>query len=373
MNLVSNLMSGNNYDNQQLSQGLVNNSENYDAFPAAPQRAENQEQKTSDIQRDENGHAIMEFYTDYGVQRVSIDGDLQNGQPVIMTYHDIGINHNACFLSFFNMMKAYDTKFRYFNIVHIDAPQHHPKSSSRIAGTKQTSSTVTTTTKGDVDAFDLLELSSQIEEIRNKLQVDRFLAFGVGASCNVWTHYATNYSHRMRGMVLLNPVNNAASWTEWMFDVLLGKLGTSSQYLCDSFESSLFSRYFPVSVAPETYDAFNDEFDKIDTQQSLKFFRGFVRRQPLSEKQLNKITTKTLVIAGEMSKVREECIQFQKMMPRQYTTFVLIPDAGFLLTESDPQKLCSSVDLFAESLGVTTISMESKFGKLESLSDETEN
>lgn len=46
-------------------------------------------------------------------------------------------------------------------------------------------------------------------------------------------------------------------------------------------------------------------------------------------------------------------------------------DTGFLLTESHPQKLCSSIDLFIQSLGLTKISLESKFGKIEETRDDT--
>eukprot|EP01083_Nonionella_stella_P259621 886226_1 len=67
----------------------------------------------------------MDFLTDYVTQRVSIDGYLTSKKTIIITYHVIVIYHSACYLSFFNMMKSYDPKWRYFTIVHIDAPQSH--------------------------------------------------------------------------------------------------------------------------------------------------------------------------------------------------------------------------------------------------------
>ena len=100
----------------------------------------------------------------------------------------------------------------------------------------------------------------------------------------------------------------------------------------------------------ETYDYCMDEFDKIDQQSALKYLRGFVRRKEFTEKQLRRITCKTLIICGEFSRIKDETIAFQKIMPREYTTFVLMSDTGFLLTESCPQKLCSSIDLFVQSL-----------------------
>merc|ERR1712228_888350 len=126
----------------------------------------------------------------------------------------------------------------------------------------------------NIEAFDLLELSSQIEEIRSRLQLDRFIAFGVGASCNIWTYYAMHYS-RMRGMILLNGIGSAASWREWIFDKMMAAMGSSSQFLTDSLASSLLTRYFPKAVSKETIDYFMDTFDRMDRQSVIKYFRGF--------------------------------------------------------------------------------------------------
>jgi len=187
----------------------------------------------------------------------------------------------------------------------------------------------------------------------------------VGASCNIWTYYAMNYSQRMRGMILLNGIGSAASWREWIFDKMLSAIGSSSQFLIDSLTGSLLTRYFPKAVSKETIDYFMDTFDNMNRQSVIKYFRGFVRRSEFTEAQLAKIKTKTLIICGEFSRVRDETIAFQKIMPRANTTFVLMNDTGFLMTESHPQKLCSSIDLFVQSTGLTTISLTKKYGKLE--------
>jgi pimeloyl-ACP methyl ester carboxylesterase len=378
MNIVSNLASSDKHHK------LLD--EDYSSFPAAPKEAANggemgkAEQKSPSKtvchhkQYDENMHEVMEFFTDYGTQRISIDGDLSNGRPVVMTYHDIGINHNACYLSFFNMLEQYDTKFKYFNVVHIDAPQHHYEDGDKASNANPDSSgghgPPSIFDDESVEAFDLLELCTQIEEIRSRLQIENFLAVGVGAACNVWTYYAINYSHRLRGLILINGLGSVASWREWIFDTLLSAVGKKSQFLIDSFQSSLLTRYFPRTVAKETYDYFLDEFERIHTQSAIKYLRGFMRRQEFTEQQLSKIKTKTLVLCGEFSRVKDETIAFQKMMPRQYTTFVLMSSAGFLLTESEPQNLCSSIDLFVQSLGFTTISLQRKYGKFDDEEEE---
>eukprot|EP01084_Bolivina_argentea_P090660 163321_1 len=355
MNILSNLVSSTEYSKEPLIQPA----ECKDKEEIKPSSQQPTPLKAYLKTYDENGYQIMDFFTDYGTQRVSIDGDLTSNKPIIITYHDIGINHSACYLSFFNMMKSYDPKWRYFTIIHIDAPQHHYEDNVSSHGPPQFYE------DESVVAFDLLELCTQIEEIRSALHIDRFIAFGVGSACNIWSYYAMNYSHRLRGMILLNGVSNACSWKEWIFDSMLSTLGTTSQFVIDSFRRSLLTRYFPRVMPQEIYDYFYSEFERMDTSSAMKYFRGFARRQELSKEQLSKIKSKTLVICGEYSRVKEETIKFQAKMPREYTSFVLLDKAGFLLTESHPQLLCSSMDLFMQSLGLTTLSLKNKYGVLE--------
>ena len=170
-------------------------------------------------------------------------------------------------------------------MIHIDAPQHHYEDEED----QRTGAVPKFVDDEKLEAFDLLELCSQIEEIRSALQVDRFLAFGVGAACNIWTYYAMNYSHRLRGMVLLNPVGCGISWREWIFEKMLYSMGTKSQFLMDSFTSSMLTRYFPRAVAEEIYTYFAKEMARLHQPSVIKYFRGFIRRMEFTEQHLKKV------------------------------------------------------------------------------------
>merc|ERR550532_3676973 len=104
--------------------------------------------------------------------------------------------------------------------------------------------------------------------------------------------------------------------------------------------------------------------DRLHRPSVIKYLRGFIRRVAFDKESLEKITAKTLVICGEYSRLKEDTIKFQKMMPRRYTTFVLKDKTGFLMTESHPQELCSSVNLFVETLGLTNTTLKFKYGTL---------
>ena len=134
----------------------------------------------------------------------------------------------------------------------------------------------------------------------------------------------------------------------------------------NSLDGSWFNRYFPYGKGAfdENIEYFKECYSKMNTNNVIKYFRGFSRRKELTEGLLSKIKCYTLVISGENSPTHNESILYQKRMPRRYTTWVKLDDAGFLLTESCPQKIIGSISLFLQTSGLTITTLQAKYGKI---------
>ncbi|ETO30368.1 hypothetical protein RFI_06752 [Reticulomyxa filosa] len=229
---------------------------------------------------------VLQFNTQNGTQQVTIHGDLSSKLPIILTYPDIGITHHGCFDPFFNMVTSYESIFEYFVIVHIDPPGNHYNAELK--------------KKAGIESFDFESLSDDIYDLISKqLKIDwktrALIAFGIGSSCSLWTKLANTHPSLLRGMVLINPIADVASWKEWAFDKALQwtEHNKTGEYVKSIFWGSLLPRYFPTLIDVETSEelrqSFYQEFAKLNEDNVMKYFKGYLRRKEITLQDLKNI------------------------------------------------------------------------------------
>ena len=106
------------------------------------------------------------------------------------------------------------------------------------------------------------------------------------------------------------------------------------------------------------------ELSKIDEEAAVKYFRGFIQRKALTKSQLKKVNCRCLILASEESKVMQKTIDLQSELPSSLVDFVKFDHGSFLMTESHPQQLVKPIQMFVESMGVSKLTMEMKYGKI---------
>jgi len=123
--------------------------------------------------------------------KVTIVGDLKTATVVVVTYHDVCMNHRWCFSRLMHCMNGAGMLSN-LAFVHVDAPGHEDGAAPLPA----------TTT-----ALSLELLAQQLHTIIEQLDLPtQFLGMGAGAGANVLLRYAADHGvGRLHGLVLLNP------------------------------------------------------------------------------------------------------------------------------------------------------------------------
>lgn len=144
--------------------------------------------------------------TDFGsihVVHQGADHRTTPSRPVILTYHDLGLNHITNFQSFFGSPDM-QLLLRSFSVLHVNA-----------AGQEEGAASLP-------DRFcypNMDQMAEQLEAVCQHFKVNTLIGFGVGLGANVLSRFALQRPKRVDGLFLINATAGPSSWTEWLYQV----------------------------------------------------------------------------------------------------------------------------------------------------------
>ena len=125
--------------------------------------------------------------------------EITNSKPVIVTYHDLGLNYVSNFQAFFNYPDFKEIASG-FPIFHINAPGQEVGAVSLA---------------GDYEYPSMEQLAEQVQEVLNHFKIVKYIGIGVGMGANILTRHGLAYPERVDCMMLINTWTSKAGWVEW--------------------------------------------------------------------------------------------------------------------------------------------------------------
>ncbi|KAG5225467.1 hypothetical protein OIU76_027270 [Salix suchowensis] len=269
-----------------------------------------------------------------GLVSVSVYGD--QDKPALVTYPDLALNHTSCFQGLLFCPEACSLLLHNFCLYHISPPGHELRAA---------------TISPDDPLLSVDDLADQVAEVLNYFGLEAVMCMGVTAGAYILTLFAMKYRQRVLGLILISPLCNAPSWTEWLYNKVLSNL-LYYYGMCGVVKELLLKRYFSKEArgsaqVPES-DAVLACKRLLDERQGLnvwRFLEAINGRQDISDG-LRKLLCRSLVFVGENSPFYFESLDMTSGLDRRYSALVEVQACGSMVTQEQPHAMLIPMEYF---------------------------
>ncbi|XP_018409601.1 PREDICTED: protein NDRG3 isoform X2 [Nanorana parkeri] len=277
--------------------------------------------------------------TAHGMLHVTMRGVQKGNRPVILTYHDIGLNHKSCFNTFFNYEDMHEIT-QHFAVCHVDAPGQQMGAPSFPSGYQYPT---------------MDELAEMITAVLTHLSLKSVIGIGVGAGAYVLSKFALDHPELVEGLVLLNIDPSAKGWIDWA----ASKVSGWTSNIVDTVLAHLFG-----------YDELQSNLDLIQTyrlhiaqdinQENLCLFvNSYNSRKDLdierpllaANNSVGTLRCPSLLVVGDNSPAVDAAVECNSRLDPTRTTLLKMADCGGLPQAVQPGKLAEALKYFVQGMG----------------------
>uniref|UniRef100_A0A3B4DEH3 Src like adaptor n=1 Tax=Pygocentrus nattereri TaxID=42514 RepID=A0A3B4DEH3_PYGNA len=274
--------------------------------------------------------------TPFGTVHCSMTGIPKENRPVILTFHDIGLNYKTCFDGFFSHEDMQEIT-RHFAVCHVNAP-----------GQQECASTLPT---GYIFFFKKIYfLSASIKSV---------IGLAIGAGAYILARFALNHPDLVEGLVLINVNAQAEGWMDWATHKFSG--------LTHAVPDMVISHLFGKEEIHNNHDLIATFRHHITTRINQTNLQHFVKsynsrrhldiERPSAGGTVNVKTLKcpALLVVGDSSPAVDAVVDCNSKMNPTKTTFLKMADCGGLPQVDQPAKLAEAFKYFIQGLGYSNI------------------
>ncbi|XP_053288755.1 protein NDRG1 [Pleuronectes platessa] len=282
----------------------------------------------------------------FGNVHCVMTGTPRASRPVILTFHDVGLNYKTCFETLFSHEDMQEI-IGHFPVCHVEAPGQHE-------GAKTLPSSYTYPT---VD-----QLSEALPAVLKHFGLRSVIGIGVGAGAYILAKFALIHPDLVDGLLLININPNA----EGMIDSVATKITEWTHTLPDTIISHLFGTE-EIQTNHDLIATYRHHITTTMNQSNVsQFLRSYNSRnaldveRPVAGTNINVRTLKcsTLLIVGDNSPVVEPVVDCNSKLNPTKTTLLKMSDCGGLPHVEQPAKVIEAFKYFIQGMGyLSSVSM----------------
>uniref|UniRef100_A0A3P9NXX5 N-myc downstream regulated 1b n=1 Tax=Poecilia reticulata TaxID=8081 RepID=A0A3P9NXX5_POERE len=257
--------------------------------------------------------------TQYGDVHCILTGTPKANRPVILTFHDVGLNHKSCFETLFNHEDMHEI-VRHLPVCHVEAPGQHEE-----AKTLPTAYTYPT----------MDQLSEVLPSVLNHFEVNSIIGVGVGAGAYILARFALNHPDLVDGLILININPNA-----------------ENAVICNH-EDEIQANHDLVS----TYRHYiTTTMNQSNVSQFLRSYNNrnaleIERPVPGGNVNVKTLLCSSLLVVGDSSPAVEAVVDCNSKLNPTKTTLLKMADCGGLPQVVQPAKVIEALKYFIQGMG----------------------
>ncbi|XP_076610649.1 protein NDRG1a isoform X1 [Chaetodon auriga] len=275
--------------------------------------------------------------TPYGRIHCTMKGVPKADRPVILTFHDIGLNHKTCWSTLFNHEDMSEI-MQHFAVCHVDALGQHEGANTFSTGYEYPS---------------MDQLSETLPLVLKHFGLKSIIGMGIGAGAYILTRFALDYPNMVEGLMLININPCAEGWMDWAAH----KISGWTHAMPDMIISHLFGKeeihHNQDLIGTYRHHILND-MNQFNLQLFVKSYesrRDLEIERPVPGSNVRTLKCPSLLVVGDSSPAVEAVVECNTKLDPTKTTLLKMADCGGMPQVDQPGKLTEAFKYFIQGMG----------------------
>ncbi|TMS18739.1 Protein NDRG1-B [Larimichthys crocea] len=258
-------------------------------------------------------------------------------RPVILTIHDIGLNHKTCWDSLFSHEDMSEI-MQHFAVCHVDAPGQQEGANTFSTGYEYPS---------------MDQLSETLPLVLKHFGLKSVIGMGIGAGAYILTRFALDYPNMVEGLLLININPCAEGWMDWAAH----KISGWTHAMPDMLISHLFGKeeihHNQDLIGTYRHHILND-MNQFNLQLFVKSYesrRDLEIERPVPGSNVRTLKCPSLLVVGDSSPAVEAVVECNTKLDPTKTTLLKMADCGGMPQVDQPGKLTEAFKYFIQGMG----------------------
>lgn len=274
--------------------------------------------------------------TPHGRLHCTMKGSPKGDRPVILTFHDIGLNHKTCWDPLFNHEDMAEI-MQHFAVCHVDAFGQHEGANTFSSGYEYPS---------------MDQLAETLPLVLKHFGLKSVIGMGTGAGAFVLTRFALDYPNMVEGLMLININPCAEGWMDWAAHKISGWTHAEP----DMIISHLFGKE-EIHHNHDLIGKFRHHILNMNQYNLHLFVKAYESRRDLDiERPVPGINARTLkcpslLVVGDSSPAVDAVVECNTKLDPTKTTLLKMADCGGMPQVDQPAKLTEAFKYFIQGMG----------------------